>query len=160
MFTNFTEDVNSDYTNYAGFDKNCYFIFHADMNEDCCFAIGLKKCKKCFDSLNVFECENTYECINVKKSYGLKYSQDCQNCSESWFLRDCFGCKDCFGCIGLQNAQYHIFNEEKTKEEYEAFMNDFSSDHKSITAMKKKFEDFISDKPRKFAQMLQNENAV
>ena len=160
MFTNFTEDVNSDYTNYAGFDKNCYFIFHADMNEDCCFAIWLKKCKKCFDSLNVFECENTYECINVKKSYGLKYSQDCQNCSESWFLRDCFGCKDCFGCIGLQNAQYQIFNEQKTKEEYETFMENFSSDHKSITTMKKKYEDFISDKPRKFAQMLQNENAV
>ncbi len=160
MFTNFTEDVNSDFTNYAGFDKNCYFIFHADMNEDCCFATGLKKCKRCFDSLNVFECENTYECINVKKSYDLKYSQDCQNCSESWFLRDCFGCKNCFGCIGLQNAQYHIFNEEKTKEEYEKFMEKFSWDFSQIENMKNKFETFTADKPRKFAQVLQNENAM
>jgi hypothetical protein len=38
LFTNYKTDVNSDYTNYAGFDKNCYLIFHADENEDCCYA--------------------------------------------------------------------------------------------------------------------------
>ena len=40
--SNFLLDKNSDYTNYAGSNKNCYFTFGADFNEDCYYDLYIK----------------------------------------------------------------------------------------------------------------------
>lgn len=159
LFTEYTKDVNSAFTNFAGYDKNCYLIFHADMNEDCYYATWLKKSKKCVDSLNVFDSELTYECVNCKNCYDLKYSQDCNNCTESWFLRNCFGCKNCFGCMNLINAEYHLFNKKVTPEEYKKFIWEFESGKHSIIKMvKEKYSDFSEKQIHRVFQWLRNEN--
>ena len=159
LFANFKEDVNSDYTNFAWFDKNCYMIFHADFNEDCAYATWLKNSKNCFDSLNVFDCENTYQCINCIKSYWLKYSQDCNNCSESYFLKDCIGCNNCFSCVWLQNKSYCIFNEQKTKEEYLEFIKNINTSNNSeLQKLIQDFSEYKKWKVNKAFHWLENEN--
>lgn len=39
-------------------------------------------------------------------------------------LFDCRGCLNCIGCVGLVNKSYCIFNEQKTKEEYQKFLKE------------------------------------
>lgn len=110
---------NSDYTHHAGQEKNCYFIFHASVCEDCYYGYGVKKARNCVDVHNCFESELCYECVDVDHCYGLKWSQDCYNCSDSSFIRDCVGCQNCFLCVGLRNQQYCFENRKLSREEYE-----------------------------------------
>ena len=42
LWTTHTTMVNSDYNNLAGYLKNCYMVSHADHNEDCSYASGIK----------------------------------------------------------------------------------------------------------------------
>ncbi len=161
LFTSYLSDENSKFTNFAGYDKNCYLIFHADFNEDCYFGVGIKKCKDMVDGLNVFGSELIYECIDVRNCYDLKFSQDCENCSDSWFLKDCIGCKNCFGCMNLNHKEYYLFNKKVSKAEYKKFIKDFKSD--SFEVLKKlnqQFIDFQKTQPQKYFQGFQNENCT
>ncbi len=110
--------VNSDYTHYAGRNKNCYFIFHADFNEDCYYGYGIKKAKDCIDNHYCHESELCYECTDVQKCHDLKWSQDCTNCASSALLRDCVSCMDCFMCVGLRNKKFCFLNQQLTEEQY------------------------------------------
>ncbi|PIR48596.1 hypothetical protein COU80_02700 [Candidatus Peregrinibacteria bacterium CG10_big_fil_rev_8_21_14_0_10_55_24] len=113
-----SNNVNSDYTNGAQQDKNCYMIFVSDHDEDCYYSYGIDSCKDCLECLNCFECNLCIECIDCSNSYMLSYCEKTHNCSESYFLSDCKDCKSCFGCYGLRNKQHCIFNEQLTEEEY------------------------------------------
>jgi hypothetical protein len=57
--------------------------------------------------------------VNVDHGYGLLFSDDCKTSRESWFLRFCRGVSHSIFCYGLEQKQYHIFNESHTKEQYE-----------------------------------------
>ena len=104
----------------------------------------LIECKNVKDSFENSKSENSryvFSCKGVKDSYGvigygdnserllecasIGYSSNiigsitvvnCQNIMYSCFLRNCH---DCIGCDGLKNAEYCIFNEQYSKEEYE-----------------------------------------
>ena len=113
---------NCDYCNCVGKDKNCYLIFSGNRNEDCQYASWINDCRDCVDNLNIESSELLYECVGCRESYALRYCRDCHNCKESVFLRQCQGCTNCFGCSNQINKQYMVFNEQKTKEEYEQFL--------------------------------------
>lgn len=115
-------EVNAEYMNHAGNSKNCYYMFNAEYNEDCCYMRLADHCRDCVDGTNVFNSELCYECVNVDHGYNLRFSDDCKGCSDGWFLRNCRGVKNSIFCYGLDQAEYHIFNEPKSKEEYEKFM--------------------------------------
>ena len=53
--------VNSNYNNLAGYLKNCYMVFHADHNERCMYASGLKISNDCQDVLMIQKSELCYE---------------------------------------------------------------------------------------------------
>jgi hypothetical protein len=119
-------------------------IFHADENEDCCYATWLKKSKKCFDSLNVFDSELTYECIDCQSCFDLKYSQNCEKCSNSWFLKNCEWCSFCFWSTNLVNQKFVLFNEQISEEKYKEFIKNFESWKKHIIDLVKiKFRDLV-----------------
>ena len=159
MFTNYLDDENSDFTNFAGFDKDCYLIFHADMNRECLYGTGVKKCTNVVDVFNVFDSELCYECVDCRNCYDLKFSQDCENCSESWFLKDCIGCKHCFGCMNLRQAEYCLFNKKVSQTEYENFINKFNSgSHEAIQKLRAQFKEFQATQPHRHMQGYQNEN--
>ena len=159
LFTEFAKDENSAFTNFAGYDKNCYLVFHADFNEDCYFATWLKNSKNAVDSLNVFDTENSYQCIDCKDSFDIKYCQDVYNCSKSWFLRNCTWCKNCFWSMNLENKEYYLFNENVWKEKYEKFISEFESGKYNIMELAhKKMEEFQKKQIHKSVYSQRNEN--
>ena len=154
-------DQNSDYTNYAGGNKNCYLIFHADMNEDCMYGVGIKKCKNVVDCFHTHSSELMYESVDCRSSYGCAFCQDCENCSHCWFTKNCIGCSDCFGCINLRQKKYCIFNKQYTKEEYEKMIRDLPSwDYHSLQSYRKQVDDFHCSQPQKDFQGYKNDNCT
>lgn len=116
LFTSRNE--NSDYTNGAQQDKNCYMIFVSDHDEDCYFSYAIDSCKDSIDCMNCYNSELLLECIDCSDCYNVCYSQKSHNCRDSYFLSDCKGCNNCFGCFGLRSKEYHIFNQPLSREEY------------------------------------------
>ncbi|MBN2095987.1 zinc-ribbon domain containing protein [Candidatus Peregrinibacteria bacterium] len=150
---------NSDYVNYAGYNKNCYMIFDSDFNWDCYYSLGLNKSKNSSDCLRSKECELSYECVDCYRGYKLFYSQDCDNCSNSAFLKNCIGCKHCFMCSNLKNKEYFVFNKQYDKETYEKLMNSLSK-HSELQKYFKDWNDFKVKYPQKHLHGFQNENVL
>ncbi len=155
------DNINSDYTNDNYKLKNCFLIFDGEQAEDCYYGHTFVLTKNCVDFVFLYECELCFECVHCQKCYDLSYSRYCINCSSSWFLRDCIGCKDCFGCANLRQKQYCIFNEQKTKVEYEAFLKEWVSDSYAASAtMKERTEAFFLTQPVKAVRGEQNVNSL
>ena len=159
LFGGLQFNENSDYVNYAGFNKNCYMIFDSDYNWDCYYSLGLNKSKSSVDCMRSKECELCYECIDCLRSYRLYHSQDCDNCSNSAFLKNCIGCKNCFMCSNLKNKEYFIFNQKYDKETYEKLMGSLSK-HSELQKYFKDWEDFKVKYPQKNLHGFQNENVL
>lgn len=158
LATSYLLDENSDYTNYAGGNKNCYLIFHADMNRDCMYGVGVKKCNDAIDVLHTHGSELLYECVDCRGSYNLKFSEDCENCHDSWFLKNCLGCRSCFGCVNLRHKEFYLFNKKVPKSEYETFLANFHSGKRSeLRSMRKRFREFVQSQPQRAFQGYQNE---
>jgi hypothetical protein len=154
-------NVNSDYTNDNYKTKNSYMIFDGEQAENCYHGQTYTAIRDCVDFLHLMRAELCYECIHCYDSYTLRYSRFCHNCSDSWFLRDCTGCKNCFGCANLRQKQYCIFNEQKSKEEYEEFLRNFTSTkHSTIEQMRLQAEEFFQTQPVKAVHGEQNENSI
>ncbi|MFH0838250.1 MAG: zinc-ribbon domain containing protein [Patescibacteria group bacterium] len=152
---------NSDYTNCTGYIKNCYLISESDYNEDSYYSNRIYHSKNLVDCSNCYEGEYSYECIDCIKPNNLFFSQECQNCSDSWFLQNCLGCKNCLGCINLRHKEYMIFNKQYTKEEYEKMKAGFGLNHfEKIMELKKKAYQFFQTQPHKALQSENNQNVV
>lgn len=159
--TNYLLDENSDYTNYAGSNKNCYLIFHADFNRDCLYSYGLKKCESCLDCYNVFESELCNECIDCQGCYGCVRSQNCLNCTNGLLLRDCVGCRDCIGCRNLRQKQYCVFNRQLSRAEYEQFCATFDrTSRQALTQLEAQYEDRCRDLPARALRMIHCERSA
>ncbi|MBU1017593.1 hypothetical protein KKA33_01030 [Patescibacteria group bacterium] len=155
------DNVNSDYTNDNYKLKNCYLVFDGEQAENAYYGETFVGLKDCIDFLFLYQSELCYECAVCDNCYNLNYSRFCKNCSDSWFLRDCIGCKNCFGCANLHQKEYHLFNEPKTKKEYEKFLTEFQSGHYGIIEeMKKKVEAFYITQPVKATRGVQNIKAI
>ncbi len=111
---------NSDYANDTADAKNCYMVCNAYIAESCYYSYAvIFWTKNCVDCSWLIGSEQCYEC---SYSQNIQYCQHCElstHLSYSQYCSDCHGCSYCFGCVGLTNAQYHIFNQKNTKEEYE-----------------------------------------
>lgn len=159
LHTNFEFDENSDYTNYAGKNKNCYMLFDSDYDWDCYYGMGVNKSKNCMDCYRLKESELCYECIDCVKCYNLYYSQDCENCSYSAFLKNCIGVKRSFMCSNLKNKEYYIFNKPYDKETYEKLMVNLSK-HSELQKYFKDWGEFKLKYPQKYMHGVQNENVI
>jgi hypothetical protein len=153
------DNVNSDYTNDNYKLKNCYLIFDGEQAEDSYYGESFVGLKNCIDFTFLYKSELCYECMYCTGCYNLKYSRFCDNCSDSWFLRDCFGCKHCVGCANLHQKEYYIFNKPYSKEEYEERMKAFNSgDYRVIEDIKKQADEFFLTQPVKAMRGLQNQD--
>ncbi len=159
LHTGFQFDENAEYTNYAGYNKNCYMLFDSDFNWDCYFSMGVNKSKNCMDNYRLKECELCYESIDCVKCYNLKYSQDCDNCSNSAFLKNCIGCKHCFMCSNLKNKEYFICNKKYDKETFEKLINSLSK-HSELQKYMNDWDKFKLQFPQKYMHGIQNENVT
>lgn len=149
--------VNSDYCNYVADAKDCYLCFGSIKIENCAYGSPYES-KDCFDSFLVRESELCYECIDCEKLYRCMYCQDCSGSSGLILCYDCQGSDDCIGSVGLRKKKYCIFNEQKTKEEYDALRRDLVEGKISIAELRVKFEELKRQFPNKFARVLNSED--
>ncbi len=159
LFTDFLRDENSDYTNYAGLNKNCYLIMDSDESWDCYYSYSINSCKNTMDCYRGDKLELGYENVDCKGCFGSAFLTNSENCSDSFFLRNCIGCKNCIMCSNLQHKEYHVNNKPVSKEEYEKIKASLSS-FKVLEHAKKKFDEFRLKFPQKYMVGFQNENCT
>jgi hypothetical protein len=112
---------NSDYTNYAYRNKNCYLVFGSHYNEDCLYANYAWKDVNCVDCTEVIQSELVYEGIYSDGCYRCAFIEYGFNCSDCYFCYDMIGCKNCVFSSNLRNKEYYVFNKPLTKEAYQEF---------------------------------------
>ncbi len=121
------ESENCEYVNYAPHNKNCYLLFGCWFDEDCFYGDTMMECKNCVDGLNVERSQLCYEQVDCDNNYNSIYCQTCSETTDSACCFDCRGVQHCIGCWNLRNKQYHIFNEQASKEEVDALRAQFSN---------------------------------
>jgi hypothetical protein len=124
------DSENSDYTNFAGYNKNCYLTFWCFNSENCLYGKWISKCRNCIDGFFINDTEKCYEVINCQRCYDLKYWKNCADCRESWFLRNCRNCDHCFGCDNQVGKSYLIFNKPVEKEKYDIEVQNYLRKYK------------------------------
>lgn len=152
---------NCDFCNNLSDNKNCYMVFSISNAEDCMYCEDSWGSKDCLECTMALQSERCYDCTDCLRCYGLQSCEHCENCSESSFLSFCRSCKDCFGCVNLRHRQYCIYNEQKTKEEYEAFLKNFQgSSWAKRNNHVERFDTFKKLHPRPHATFHQTESCT
>jgi hypothetical protein len=143
--------TNSDYCMNAGNLKNCYLAFDADMSENCYYSTGINMSKDSIDCMHLSNSELCYESVVCANCYKTLFSVDCTHSNELYFCRNCTNCSHCLGCINLRNKQYHIFNEPRTKEDYQAELKALmKGGYPAFQRMARRFEEFRLKFPHKY----------
>ncbi|MDA2922833.1 hypothetical protein MYX07_06245 [Patescibacteria group bacterium AH-259-L07] len=142
-------NVNSEYINFAGGNKNCYLVFSSAQNEDCSYSRGLRKSKDVVDMYFSHMAEYCYEGINVNNSNNVVWSQTIYDSLDSLFCLNCVGVQNCFGCVNLLHKKYHFFNEPLKKDEYEKRVQEIKGSYQKMKTWQKKFEQFSRTLPRR-----------
>ncbi len=154
-------NINSHYLNITADNKNCYFIIESSNNENCTHCYWIQLSEDLVDSSFTDKVELSYEVDDCYDCNNLKWSKGCHNCLDGAFLLDCRGCTECLGCINLRGQKYNIFNKQYTKEEYKEKLKSYKLDTFSgFQAFEKEFQNFINDKPRKFAEITNAVNST
>jgi len=152
-------NINSEYTNFAGGNKDGYLIFNCGPNnENCAYSRGLIDSRDVFDVYYGDKIENTYECVDVHKSTGVIYGQNISDCIDSRFVLNCSGCTNCFGCVNLRHKSYYFFNEPLERDEWLKLVSDISGSYKKTEEMKSKFAEFSLKFPHRSNHNLKTEN--
>lgn len=152
--------VRSDYSNIATNLKDCYLVFNSDYNADCMYSTYLERSKNSSDLYMADLCEKCYDGRNLFKDFNVLFSDDCNECVDVFFSKNCIGCSNCFGCVNLRGKSYYIFNEAYTKEEYDKKMSGFDiGSFRFVEEAKAKVRELSLSRPHKYAEGLNNSNA-
>lgn len=152
--------VNSDYTNNAEDNKNCYLIFAAQNNEDSLYGRLIYRNKNVVDTAFIADSELCYEGIDLRKCFKVMFSESCETSSDLLFCFDCRDCQNCIFSTNLRHKQYHIYNEPVSKEEYEAKKKQILSSYDELQKAK---QEFIAVKAKalvKYSHQVKCNNAV
>ena len=158
--TGLGSNVNSEYTNTAGGNKNCYMVFNSGLNENVMYSRGVINSK---DSLDLYFSNNIelgYELINTHKASRIIWSRNSPACLDSAFMLNCSGCTSCFGCVNLRNKSYHFFNQLLSKEEYKERVDKIMGSYSEMEKFRKEFETFSLKFPRRENNNLKTVNCV
>ena len=95
--------MNSEYTNQAQYNKDCYMLVTSDHCEKCAYGSWCQG-----NSFFLSDCymagssEFCYECVDIAKCSKCGWLNDCSDSVNVYFSSDCRGCQNCFGCVGLR----------------------------------------------------------
>ncbi len=157
LFTDYSRDSNSDYTNFAGRNRNCYLIFDSDENWDCLYSYSINSSRSTLDSYRVENLELCYEVLDSRNCYNCSVLRNCESCSDSLFLSNCIACKNCICCSNLRQKQYYFKNKFVGKEEYQRIVDTLSNYH-AFQEQRRDFFNFLKQFPQKSTKGFQNEN--
>jgi hypothetical protein len=157
-----SNSVNSEYTNLAADNKDCYMLFESSNNERCNHCYWMQLSKDCLDCAFVNNSELCYEVFVAYNCYKLFFSKECRECVDSYFLQDCVGCSNCYGCVGLRKKQYCLFNKPHSKEEYLKILEEKKNQIKAggVENLKKEFREFTLTQINKYAYIQKSVNST
>ncbi len=158
---NVTRVINSPYSGNANDLKNCYLVFNAANNEDCMYGVGNYDSKQCLDNNDIYTSEFCYGNFWIEKSNRVRFSEECGDCVDVWFLKNCVGCVSCIGCVNLRNKSYCIFNEQYDKESYKKEVEKMRLDtFLGCKEVQEKARAFWKKFPKKYYQGIKNVNST
>ncbi len=144
--------INSEWSYDWAFSKNCYLGTCGWHVENGAYMYNANYDKDVVDVWNVSNSELVYEGINCDRCYNVKYCMLCFDSNDCTLGFDLRGCSNCTMCVGLRSAQYCIFNQRYSKEEYEQKVKELHLENRrSFEIYMEKFYNFILKIPRKFA---------
>lgn len=150
---------NSEYSNCVSNCRSCYLTFDSDYNEKCYYCNKIQHSKDCIECSFLTNSEQCFECFQCEKSHGLRFSNYCINCNDSWFIDSCIGCHDCIYCCNLVNKQYCFMNEQLTKATYQEKLQLMVQDQK-LASRRDVFQNFLRKNPKKFIHGTHIENST
>ncbi len=131
---------NSEYTNHATDNRNCYMSSIIFRCEDVFYSRKSFTSKSVIDSAYIFNhSELLYECFWGENLYNCKFSAFCSNSSDLLCCYDCRGCNNCFMSSNLRNKSYIFRNQQLTKDQYLVEMKKVS------TGSRKKLHEILVD---------------
>ncbi|MBI4239910.1 zinc-ribbon domain containing protein [Candidatus Uhrbacteria bacterium] len=150
---------NSDYTNNAADNKNCYLLFAAENCEDCYYGRLVQTCKTVVDCDNIYDSEKCYGSVDCRNCYSTLFSERCLGSNDVLFGYNLSGCSNCILCTNLRNKEYHIENKSVSKEEFEAKKKEILSSRESLRAAQNTFDELKKRACVKFAEVIKCENS-
>jgi len=161
MSLNNINPENSEYCNLACDNKNCYLIFTADYNENCAYLRFGAKDFQCFDCDRADNSSECYESLEIDGCTRCFYAFKAKNCSELMMCYNMTSCHDCIGCANLVNKRNCIFNEQYSKQDYDSKKKELNlSTYSGVTALKKKYDEFLKKQIRKYVDIMNCENCL
>jgi hypothetical protein len=157
---NNTKSVNSEYTNYAAENKNCYLCVSALHNENCLYSYRIFNSRDSSDCLEVNKCELCYESVQLENCYQCFFCELGESLNNCWFCYDCRGSSNCFGSTGLRNKSYYWFNQHLSKEEYDRNLKSFQHIPHWLVEAKRSFEKILEVYPRRAARIIKSVNCT
>lgn len=154
-----SQSENSDYTNYAFKNKNCYLVYGGHYNEDSLYSQYPYKTTSCVDCDKLSKSELCYECVFGSNLYNCNYLFNCFTCSDCEFSFDLVNCKNCFLCAGLRNVEYHIQNKPVRKEDYTKEVEKLKKEQ-STESLQKKLKKVRETVPHVYVLQKNCENCV
>lgn len=143
-----SSNKNCEFVNATGWSKDCYLIFWADYSENVYYSTLINTLKNSSDSIRGFNSELCYGSVGFSRCYRMFFSNECDDCIDVWFSRNCYNCQNCIGCVNLSGASYCIFNEKYSKEDYEKIVKDLNlSSWDNLKKMEKEAHKFWLTKP-------------
>lgn len=151
--------VNSDYTNCAADNKNCYLVFAADGNEDCYYGRLLQTSKNCVDSDYMYDSERCYGSLDCRNCYNTLFSESSVGCTDILFGFNLSGCSNCILSTNLRNKEYYVENKQVSKEEFEKRKSEILTSRESIVAANIRFQELKRDTIVKYADVVKCEES-
>ncbi len=153
---------NCEYTQDFAFGKNCYLITGAWELQDCYYCdCNCLQSRHLFDCYSVHASELVYDSLSSQKLYRCSNMNHCESCNDCIFGIDLKGCSDCVGCIGLRQQRFRIFNKQHTEDEYRKAVANLRLDSRTgVEALRKQFDAWVIDYPRKASHMVNCENCL
>lgn len=151
---------NSDYTNAAADNKDCYLLFAAENNENCCFGKLVQKCKDCHDCNFIYDSELCFQSVDLKNCYQVSYCKDIQNSNNCYFSIDLRGCRNCLFCSNLVNKENQINNKEVSEERFNQEMSRIMRSYQATQEALKKYKHVKDGHIAKFSKQIKSENCT
>jgi hypothetical protein len=151
--------VNSEYSNGGRGNKDCYMTSGCYSTEDAYYSGMILRSSHIVDSRALEDSEYVYEALNSDHLYQSAFVYFSKNITDSYFMYDCKNCDNCFGGVNLRNRKYVVFNEQKTKEEYEEFIkNVFPLTQEKIKEYKSILEGLVESLPVNATKNIASQN--
>ena len=88
---------------------------------NCMFCSTCEGCFGCTHCTGCIQCNHCSHCVDSKTMHNCAYCVQSENCIQSAYVflsRNLADCTYCFGCVGLSKKDFHILNQQFSRQEY------------------------------------------